>query len=112
MQAGKLRDVVEIQKRVRDSIDATGHHVTRWVTFLQPFCEVKYSMADESYQDGREVQVREIRITLRYCDDIDPSMRVLDGKVYYDIIGITHDVGRKQVTVLSCKEITESDDRL
>lgn len=88
--AGRLRHRVEIQQQV-STVDSSGETSIEWETVDTVWAAVEPLSAREyiaAQQIGSQITTR---ITIRYRDDIVPSMRILHGSTIYNIQGVLAD---------------------
>ena len=87
MQAGKLRHRIEIQQRADVQDATTGEVVPKWSNFADVWASVEPLSARE-FVAAQEMQSKVMaRITIRYREGLDPSMRILHRGTVYNIEG-------------------------
>lgn len=91
VSAGKLRHWVELQKDVGAQDPETGEPIANWQTIAELWAEIVMSSAREFIAASAEQSKVNGRMTIRYREDIDASMRILYRGKYYDILGIMED---------------------
>ncbi|WP_369326743.1 phage head closure protein [Alcaligenes nematophilus] len=92
MRAGKLRHKVSLQERqtIRDPV--TGDVVTaQWVEIAKPWAEVVTLSARDFIAAGVNHTKVVARITIRYRENINATMRVVHKGKAYNIEGVLPD---------------------
>lgn len=107
LEAGKLRHRVVIQSPVATQDQDTGEALITWSDIATVWAEIAPISAREFVASDREDSKITTRITIRYRDDIDASMRLYHASkdFYYNIEGILsdRDSGLEYLT-LPCSE--------
>lgn len=92
LKAGKLRHRITIQKKVRTQDSTTGAMVLSWVSLATGVpAAVDPLSAREFIASQAMTSEVQARITIRYRDDVDASMRVLHRGKIYVIKGVLSD---------------------
>lgn len=89
--AGKLRHQVELQEQRIAQDPNTGEMLTTWVTIARPWAEIVPLSAREFIAAGAEQSEVRARITVRYRQEINASMRVVHRGLAYNILGVLAD---------------------
>lgn len=84
LSAGRLRHRVDIQAKQQTQNPATGEVVTTWVTVWPNVPAAIEPLSAREFIAAQAVQSQVVaRITIRYRDGLDASMRILHkGKAY------------------------------
>jgi SPP1 family predicted phage head-tail adaptor len=91
MKAGKLRHKVQIQKKTAAQDNITGAVTYTWSKLADVWASIEPLSARE-FIAAQAVQSKvSARITIRYRDDIDATMRILHGNKIYNIAGVLTD---------------------
>lgn len=90
LAAGKLRHKVELQQPVVTQ-DAEGLNTTVWQTIATPWAEIVDSSAREFIAAAAEQSEVRGKITIRYRQDVDATMRIQYRGLTYQILGVLHD---------------------
>lgn len=111
--AGKLRHRIEIQAHEYVSQDPeTGEETRDWVTVRECWASIAPLSARDLIAAQAAQSKATARITIRYADDIDASMRIRHErrgqKVIYEINGILEDPesGIEYMTLLCAKGVS------
>jgi SPP1 family predicted phage head-tail adaptor len=90
MQAGLLRDTIEIQKRIIDK-DDFGSDVETFQHYLSTKAQVIYSSGKRNISNNEITYNYNVTFVIRYCVDISESMRINFDEKYYRILSIEPD---------------------
>ena len=103
MRAGELRSrlVVESPQRVSDG---AGGAVTSWLELATIWANVAPTSAREQVSAEQRAEKTTHKITLRYRNDIDATMRFSGGGRIFDIEAIINEAERDQWLVCYCVE--------
>lgn len=111
--AGKLRHRIAIQAHQYISQDpSTGEELRDWVTVRECWASIEPLSARDLIAAQSAQSKATARITIRYADDIDASMRIRHvrrGKdVIYEIEGVLEDPisGLEYITLLCAKGVS------
>lgn len=89
--AGRLRHRVTIQRPGTTQDPITGEMVNTWADYLSLWAHVEPASVREFIAaDAEQSEVRG-KITLRYRNDLDATMRVLHRGAVYQILGVMAD---------------------
>ncbi|MDB5297297.1 MAG: hypothetical protein JWO31_3280 [Phycisphaerales bacterium] len=94
MQAGKLRNLVTLQRPVRTT-DELGASVVAWETVRQVWTEIKPATARELARVGRVDAETSHVITARYAADVAADCRLTYAGRTFNITGVV-DVGERR----------------
>lgn len=107
LAAGKLKHRITIERQYQTQDAATGAISVSWQTLAVVWCAIEPVSVREFIASQSEVSKIKNRITIRYRDDIDHSMRLYYAPkaLYYNIEGILpdKDTGYEYLT-LACSE--------
>lgn len=110
LPAGKLRHRVTIERPQLIQNEVTGDVVPVWYKLADVWAAIEPLSAREFIASQAENSEIIARITIRYRDDIDPSMRIVNGKTgkIYNIQGCLPDAesGLKYLTLPVSQGIT------
>lgn len=105
---GRLRQRVSIQAATTPTDGEAGPTYATWLRNVPAeVIEAGGAMAG----GGERVRGRMIEaglsavVTIRYRDDISPTMRLVYGTRYLNIVSVTDPTGYRMETVLTCKEL-------
>lgn len=103
MQAGKLRDRVGIENPATVS-DGAGGATTTWVNVATVWANITLVNARENRAAEQRAEKITHKITLRYRDDINATMRLVSGARIFEIEAITNEDERDHWLVCRCVE--------
>lgn len=104
MQAGKLREVLEIQTNT-PTANAYGEMVPAWATVATVRGQVQILSGREFIEaKQREVDLS-AKITIRYRADITANQRVKWGARYFDIDAVLDAGGAARALILMVREL-------
>lgn len=89
--AGKLRHRAELQEQQVEQDLVTGEMLTTWVTIARPWAEIVPLSAREFIAASAEQSEARARITIRYRQDVNASMRIVHRGMAYNILGVLAD---------------------
>lgn len=102
MKAGRLRNLITIQKQVSRK-DELGQLVNEWVDICTVRAEIR-DVSGKEYQSSQAEQTQtDCKILIRYRNDITSGMRVMCNGTYYDIKAVLEDVKRTRLE-LPCQK--------
>ena len=101
--AGKLRHKVELQEKSIAQDPVTGEMQTTWVTVAETWAEIVPVSGREFLAASAEQSEVRGRITIRYRDGVDASMRVVHRGMYYNILAVMRDAesGKEHLTLMT-----------
>lgn len=101
--SGKLRHKVELQANVPAQDPVTGEMRNVWTTIARPWADIVPMSAREFFSSNAEQSEVRGRMTIRYREDIDATMRVLHRGMIYAIHGVMPDAdsGREHMTIMT-----------
>ena len=103
MVAQRLDRIIEVQRRavIRDSF---GGEIETWAEVDTIWAAVNQTGADEAFRNesNRDQATRDARMTIRWRDDIDETMRVIYDERAWDIRGIA-ELGFRRHLELLCQ---------
>jgi SPP1 family predicted phage head-tail adaptor len=104
MQAGKLDKRITIQRRYIER-DTFGGEVITWPTVCVVWARVQ-PLSGREFLEGKQMEEeRTVRITIRYRQDVRPSMQVSWKGRTYDIVDVSHSDESGRETTLMCREL-------
>lgn len=103
MRGGKLRDKVTIQK-LTTSQDSYGGVTESWSTQASVWANVEYLSGNELFRAQQANSQAKGRVTIRRRTDIEPTMRILHGSDYLEIISVYPSDNMGKATELLFKE--------
>lgn len=92
MQAGKLRHRVTIQRRATTET-SLGQPADSWVKVATVWADVSPIRGREWFAAGMEQSTAELRVVMRYRDDVNAQCRIMWGTQPLDIVGAPMNVG-------------------
>lgn len=90
-QAGRLRHKVSLQDCVERVDPATGARDKAWVEVAKVWAEIAPLSARDFIQSAALQSQVTTRITIRYRENVDASMRIVHRGRIYDIAGVLPD---------------------
>ena len=110
MQSGPLRHRVTIQRRV-ESQGATGEVTWTWADHATVWAAIEPLMGREYFAAAQVQQENNVRIRMRYREDLHQTMRIRHGDdsgsptrfVLYEILSIASPREESRESVLMCK---------
>lgn len=83
MKPGRLRDIIQLQRR-KEQIGDIGQLEVSWVEYAKVFCEVKWDMGTEAPKNRTEGEFeRPADFIIRYRSDVKNTDRILyKGQIY------------------------------
>jgi len=105
MRIGELRHRITIQKTTTIQ-DEAGQPIETWQDVCTVWAKIE-DLSGREYLAAKQVLANEVttRITIRWRNDVEPTMRVIEGQQIFDIQSIVDPAGRKQQLQLMCKEM-------
>lgn len=103
VRAGSLRDRLTLE-RPQYSPDGAGGRVETWVSVASVWGQVIAKSGSESVDAGRFSGSVSHEVTLRYRDDVKPTMRLVYGAKIFEIIGVLNQTNRKDWLTCLCVE--------
>lgn len=108
MQAGQLRDRINIQRRT-GATDQWGTPLPdNWEFFTAAWANIRYQSGSESIKAGADVSIVRASIRIRSIPGIDAGMRVVHAGQVYDIEAVLPGVGRQHVDLV-CRVLPVTD---
>lgn len=89
--AGELRHKVELQALVVTQDPNTGEMVNTWTTIAEPWAKIAPLSAREFLAASAEQSEVRAKITIRYRQGVNATMRIVYRGLYYGIIGVMAD---------------------
>lgn len=89
--SGKLRHRVALQALTVGQDPGTGEPLDSWETIATPWAEIAPLSVREFVSAAAEQSEVRGRITIRYRDNVDASMRIVHRGKYYAIHGVMTD---------------------
>lgn len=89
--AGVLRHLVQLQTPIKTQDPITGAIVETWANVAKVWAEIVPSSAREFLAAGAEQSEMRGRATIRYRNDVNPTMRFLHRNKTYAILGFMPD---------------------
>ena len=89
--AGELRHKVELQALVVTQDPNTGEMVNTWTTIAEPWAKIAQLSAREFLAASAEQSEVRAKITIRYRQGVNATMRVYYRGLYYGILGVLAD---------------------
>lgn len=106
MNIASLDQRIELQRK-NTTLDSTGGEITEWERVATLWTQKLSRPGIEFYQAGRVIAEALVYFIVRFRDDIDESMRVVDAtNTEYDITSVTHDDQRKNLTQIACRRVS------
>ncbi len=105
--SGKLRHWVQLQAPGTTQDPDSGEMVEHWQTFAQVWADVVPASAREFMAANAEQSEVRGRMTIRYRDDVDATMRVIHRGKWYAILGVMEDAksGREHLTLMTAEGV-------
>jgi SPP1 family predicted phage head-tail adaptor len=110
LNAGRLRHRVDIQARQENQGPDSGDSVVAWVTVWASVPAAIEPLSAREFLAAQTTQAQVVaRITLRYREGLDASMRIVHGSSIYNIAGLLpdKDSGLEYFTVPVSKGVNE-----
>jgi SPP1 family predicted phage head-tail adaptor len=104
MNPGSLRYRVRIDSLNSTNTDAYGQITKSWTPYCTVWAGIKYLIGKELDSGGREVSINQVKIRIRWREDINPDMRVVHNNVIYDINNVMPDMAHRMYVDLLCSE--------
>lgn len=102
MQAGQLRDRINIQRRT-GATDQWGTPLPdNWEFFTAAWANIRYQSGSESIKAGADVSIVRASIRIRSIPGIDAGMRVVHGAQVFDIEAVLPGSDRVHIDLV-CK---------
>lgn len=105
--SGKLRHWVQLQAPGTTQDPDNGEMVEHWTTIAEFWAEVIPSSAREFMAANAEQSEVRGRMTVRYREDVDATMRVIHRGKWYAILGVMEDAesGREHLTLMTAEGV-------
>jgi SPP1 family predicted phage head-tail adaptor len=100
MQAGLLRDIIEIEKVIITK-DTYGSDIETYEYYLKTKAQVIYSSGNRNITNSEVVYNYNTTFVIRYYIEITESMRIKFGGRYYRILSIENNKQFQQKTVIT-----------
>jgi SPP1 family predicted phage head-tail adaptor len=84
--------------------DSVGQPLTTWAEFGKRWADVRVMGGLEMIKAGADTSTVKASVRMRYCTDIDASMRIIYAGVTYNIKAVLPDGGRRHVDFV-CESI-------
>lgn len=97
--AQSLRHKVSIQQPSM-SRDAAGQRVDGWAELRKAWADIRHTGGLEAIRASAVVGKVSASIRVRYCDDIDGSMRIVHGSKVYKVTAVLPDGARAHVDLV------------
>jgi SPP1 family predicted phage head-tail adaptor len=109
MRSGRLRHRLILQQRDNDTRNAYGESVPGWTTTATVWGAIE-PLSGKEYLAQQQIQSEvSVRIVMRYYAGVDPTWRIKNDGLYYDIISvIDHDLRGRMMTLM-CREGVSDD---
>lgn len=104
MRLSDLRHQVLIQ-HYEETQDEWGQPKQGWVDVATVWAKIEGLSGRELFAAQQVQAESDHRITIRYRDDISPTMRVVEGQHTYNILTALDKTGRRQWLELTCKRV-------
>lgn len=105
-QAGDLRHLIKVQRRVELGVDARGNRQTEWRDVYEIYAAVHDVSGREFYQAAALHMENIVSMVIRHVEGISADMRVVFNGQAYDIVQINHLGYRGDWMVLKTRAIT------
>ena len=89
---------VRLERRVEET-DASGQSVPRWLPLSEVWAKVEPVNGREAFGQQQVVATGDVRITIRWRDDVTPLHRVVHDGRAYDVVSVAED-GRRVALVI------------
>lgn len=101
--AGALRHWVQLQAPGTTQDQNTGEMIQNWATVAEFWAEVVPMSAREFQAANAEQSEVRGRMTIRYRDDVDATMRIIHRGRWYAILGVMEDAesGMEHMTLMT-----------
>ena len=105
--AGKLNHWVQLQAPGTTQDPNTGEMIENWTTVAEVWAEVVPMSAREFQAANAEQSEVRGRMTIRYREDVDATMRVIHRGKWYAILGVMEDAesGREHLTLMTAEGV-------
>lgn len=105
MQAGKLRQLIEIQSRTI-SQDTLGQAIETWAKVEDVWADVRMAGNRETFVISADQQVARVthKVRMRYKSYITPLHRIIHGDRVLDIESAVDPDGRRRMLLCECVE--------
>ena len=104
MNPGSLRYRVRIDSLDATNTDAYGQISKNWQPYKTLWAGIKSSTGKELDSGGREVSATQVKIRIRWREDITANMRVVHDNVIYDINDVIPEMTHRMYVDLICTE--------
>lgn len=95
-----LRHYVSIEQRTAGR-DAAGQPLPdAWAELRKEWADIRTTGGLEAIRAGAVTSTVNASIRLRFCEDLDASMRVVYGATVYQVLSVLPDAGRVYVDLL------------
>lgn len=103
--AGELNRRIAIQSFTVTADSLTNEPVQTWSNLYGSVGAKRLGpKSNESFEANQQVANTEVRYLIRWKDDIDETMRVVEGSNTYYIKGIEESTDRKHWLILTCEK--------
>lgn len=97
--AQTLRSQVSIEQPSMTR-DGAGQRLAGWAEVRKAWADIRHTGGLEAIRAGAVTGKINASIRIRYCEDIDGSMRVVYGAKVYQITAVLPDAGRAHVDLV------------
>ncbi len=107
MRAGKLRSLIDIERAVT-SRDSRGGVTKTWTAIMGNVPAAFESLYGREYYAAKQLQDDvEVKVTIRYCRNVDTTCRIKYGGVYYNILSVIDVGSRHREIQLMCRTMID-----
>lgn len=106
MKAGPLRHRGTIQHLVTGSpqLSASGESLAQWTALAEVWMSIEPLRGRELFAAQEHQSETEVRIRIRYRDDVTTQMRVLHDSKYYSVLAVIDSELRHRELELMCTQ--------
>jgi len=104
MLAGRLDKRITIQVSTSDSRDSFGDSTPAWTDLATVWAEIVPISGREFWAAQAVNAEKDLRITIRYRDDITPKNRIVYGSRVFDIQSVIDMRGMREELQIMCRE--------
>lgn len=101
MRAGALNTLISIESQTH-TINSVGDKVETWSTYVKSWAEIKTQSGKEFIQANEINSSVEKVLRIRYVAGINPTMRVNNSGVYYNILSVFDPTNERRELTLYC----------
>lgn len=103
MRAGTLRHRVAIQSATQ-SVDDFGSPTATWTTLATVYARVEAISGREYFAAAQKQSEVTHRVTVRYRDDVTPTMRIMWGSVELLVESVLPDERQRQLEIMCVQQ--------